>query len=123
RGHRRVVAAVLDTAVDELVARGVARRSACDALGRSRASHYRARRPPLHGPPEPRPRSPRALSPDEKREVLDTLNSERFCDQAPAQIWAQLLDEGTYLASISTMYRLLRAEHQVRERRAQARRP
>jgi putative transposase len=51
------------------------------------------------------------------------LNSERFCDQAPAQIWATLLDEGTYLASVSTMYRLLRARAQVRERRAQARRP
>lgn len=55
--------------------------------------------------------------------ILETLNSERFCDQAPAQIWATLLDEGIYLGSISTMYRLLRAEHQVRERRAQARRP
>jgi putative transposase len=54
---------------------------------------------------------------------MATLNSERFCDQAPAQVWATLLDEGVYLASISTMYRLLRAEHQVRERRAQARRP
>ena len=51
------------------------------------------------------------------------LNSERFCDQAPAQIWATLLDEGTYLASVSTMYRLLRDRAQVRERRAQARRP
>ena len=51
------------------------------------------------------------------------LCSERFCDQAPAQIWATLLDEGTYLASISTMYRLLRQRSMVRERRAQARRP
>lgn len=51
------------------------------------------------------------------------LNSERFCDKAPAQVWATLLDEGTYLASTSTMYRLLRARDQVRERRAQARRP
>ena len=51
------------------------------------------------------------------------LNSERFCDQAPAQVWAELLDEGTYLASVSTMYRLLRDRAQVRERRAQARRP
>jgi putative transposase len=51
------------------------------------------------------------------------LNSERFCDQAPAQIWATLLDEDVYLASMSTMYRLLRARAQVRERRAQARRP
>ncbi len=51
------------------------------------------------------------------------LNSERFCDQAPAQIWATLLDEGRYLASVSTMYRILRAQHQVRERRRQARHP
>jgi putative transposase len=51
------------------------------------------------------------------------LNSQRFCDQAPAQIWATLLDEGRYLASISTMYRILRTQHQVRERRRQARRP
>jgi putative transposase len=51
------------------------------------------------------------------------LNSERFCDQAPAQIWATLLDEGRYLASVSTMYRILRTQHQVRERRRQARRP
>jgi putative transposase len=51
------------------------------------------------------------------------LNSERFCDKAPAQVWASLLDEGTYLASVSTMYRLLRARQLVKERRAQARRP
>jgi len=55
--------------------------------------------------------------------VLAVLNSERFCDHAPAQIWATLLDEGTYLASISTMYRILRDHHQVRERRRQARHP
>ena len=51
------------------------------------------------------------------------LNSERFCDLAPAQVWAILLDEGRYLASPSTMYRILRQHHQVRERRRQARRP
>lgn len=51
------------------------------------------------------------------------MNEERFCDKAPAQVWATLLDEGTYLASVSTMYRLLRERHQIRERRAQARRP
>ena len=55
--------------------------------------------------------------------MVETLNSERFCDQAPAQVWATLFDEGAYLASVSTMYRLLRARAQVRERRAQARRP
>jgi putative transposase len=54
---------------------------------------------------------------------VEVLNSERFCDQAPAQVWATLLDEGIYLGSVSTMYRILRARHQVRERRRQARRP
>lgn len=51
------------------------------------------------------------------------LNSERFCDLAPAQVWAILLDEGRYLCSVSTMYRILRSRHQVHERRRQARHP
>ena len=105
------------------MAAGIDRRRACRALGCPRASHYRRRRPPLLGPPEPRARSHRAITATEATTIIETLNSERFCDLAPAQIWATLLDEGTYLASISTMYRLLRAAHQVRERRAQARRP
>ncbi len=113
--------AILDAGVDEL-APIVGRKRACEALGRSRASHYRARQGPRHGPPKPR-RSPRALTPIEADTVIATLNEERFCDKAPAQIWATLLDEGTYLASVATMYRLLRQRHQVRERRAQARRP
>jgi putative transposase len=113
----------LDAGVDELVDRGVPRRTACEALGRARASHYRRRRPPLHGPPAPRAGSHRAIDPAEADGIVEVLDSERFCDQAPAQVWATLLDEGTYLASISTMYRLLRARHQIRERRAQARRP
>ncbi len=63
------------------------------------------------------------MSDDQVDEILAVLNSERFCDQAPAQIWATLLDEGRYLASVSTMYRILRSQHQVRERRRQARHP
>ena len=56
--------------------------------------------------------------------MVDVLNSERFCDLAPAQVWARLLDEdATYLCSISTMYRLLRQRHEVRERRRIARHP
>ncbi len=121
RDLRHVVTAVLDAAVDEL-APMVGRRRACAVMGRSRASHYRAKRPPVYGPPAPR-RSHRALAPAEAEAVVSTLNSERFCDRAPAQVWATLLDEGVYLASVSTMYRLLRARAQVRERRAQARRP
>jgi len=123
RGARRRVSIILDAGVDELVAAGVARNRACVALGRSRASHYRHRRPPLLGPPAPRPRSPRAIDGDEANAIVEVLNSERICDQAPAQIWAILLDEGRYVASISTMYRLLRARAQIRERRAQARLP
>ena len=112
----------MTAAVDELAAHvGVKR--ACVVLGRSRATHYRHRRPTPLGPPAPRPRLPRALQPDEQDSIIDTLNSERFCDLAPAQVWATLLDEGTYLASISSMYRLLRDRAQVRERRRQARRP
>jgi len=116
------VTAVYDAAVDEL-APVVGRARACRVLGWSRATHYRHRRPPLHGPPSPRPPSPRGLSQTQANEVVEALNSERFCDRAPAQVWATLLDEGTYLASISTMYRLLAARAQVRERRRVARRP
>jgi putative transposase len=113
---------ILDNAIDELTDK-IGRKAACTNVGRSRATHYRHRRGPLHGPPAPRPASPRALSAEEEAQVLAALNDERFCDKAPAQIWATLLDEGTYLASISTMYRILRAQHQVRERRAMARHP
>ena len=115
--------AILDAGVDELVARGVPPNRACAALGCPRASHYRRRRPPVCGPPAPRSRSHRAIALTEADAIMEVLNSPRFCDAAPAQIWATLLDEGTYLASISTMYRLLRQRAQVRERRAQARRP
>jgi transposase InsO family protein len=55
--------------------------------------------------------------------VLATLNSDRFADKSPSQTWAVLIDEGCYLASISTFYRILREADQVRERRAQARHP
>ena len=97
---------------------------ACRAVGRSRATHYRRHvTPPKLGPPAPRPRSPRALSDTESEAIVEVLDSERFCDLAPAQVWATLLDEGVYLASVSTMYRLLRAREQVRERRRQARHP
>ena len=114
--------AILDAGVDEL-APVVGRKRACEVLGRSRASHYRDNRAPLQGPPSPRPRSWRALPDDQADHIVEVLNSERFCDQAPAQVWATLLDEGIYLCSISTMYRLLRARHQIRERRRIARRP
>jgi len=93
----------------------------CDALGVSRASVYRRRQPAR--PPTPRPTPPRALAPLERQRVLETLDSERFLDQAPAQVHATLLDEGTYLCSPRTMYRVLEAAGEVKARRDQVRRP
>src|SRR3989338_1015994 len=66
---------------------------------------------------------PRALDPIERQTVLETLHSERFLDAAPAQVHATLLDEGTYLCSPRTMYRLLDTAGEIKERRAQVRRP
>jgi transposase InsO family protein len=102
---------------------GIDRRTACEALGVARASAYRARARGGHAEPEPRARSPRSLGSEERAEVLATLTSERFVDAAPRQVWARLLDEGVYLCSVSTMYRILRAESGTRERRDQLRHP
>lgn len=74
--------------------------------------------------PRPQRRSPsNALSAAERERVLEVLHSDRFADKAPEQVWAMLLDEGVYLCSPSTMYRLLRAHGEVWERRRQARHP
>ena len=100
--------------------------AACRAVGRSRATHHRRhRRSPLPVRPTRRPAraQPRALSPSERQGLLDVLHSERFCDVAPAEVWATLIDEGTYLASVTTMYRVLRAHGEVRERRRQRSHP
>ena len=110
---------MLDTAVDEMVDRGVPRRTACQVVRRPRASHYRAKQDPIHGPPSPRPRSHRALEPAEVDEIITTLTSERFCDQAPAQVWATLLDDGTYLCvGLDHVPRCCANAARVRERRA-----
>jgi putative transposase len=113
---------LIATAVSELVP-VVGTSAACAALGVSRATHYRHRLGPRHGPPAPRPTPARALSPDERAIALEMLHSERFVDSAPAEVVATLLDEGTYLASVRTLYRILAAHHEVRERRAQLRHP
>ena len=86
-------------------------RPACRALGASHATIYRRRRPPEPRPPRPRPVPERALSTAERERVLELLHSQRFVDSSPAQAWATLLDEGTYLCSERTMYRLLEARH------------
>ena len=99
-------------------------RAACLAVGRPRASHYRRHRtsPAPPRPPRPTPRpQPRALSAAEQERVMEVLHCERFVDLAPAEVHAILLDEGTYLCSVATMYRLLRVRHGgVRERRRHA---
>lgn len=94
--------------------------SLCAGLGLSRASYYRRRPTPAC---RPKPIHPRALSMSERDSVLEVLNSQRFCDQAPGEIYASLLDEGKYLCSERTMYRILAANQQVRERRDQLRHP
>ena len=97
---------------------------ACRAFGVSRASLYRHRRREATPAVEPTPAgSHRALSGVERQEVLDVLHSERFVDQAPAQVAAALLDEERYLCSVRTMYRILDANQEVRERRNQRRHP
>jgi putative transposase len=102
----------------------VGTRPACRALGVAPATIYRRRRPPASRPWRPRAVTARALSEPERQTVLDVLHSERFVDCSPAQVWATLLDEGQYLASERTFYRLLAACHGgVRERRDQLTHP
>ena len=99
-------------------------RPACRAVGAAPATIYRRRRPPEPRPPRPRPTPERALTVPERQAVLEVLHSERFVDVSPEETWATLLDEGTYLCSTRTMYRILAAHHGgVRERRDQLTHP
>ncbi len=95
-------------------------RATCEALGVAPATYYRHQRPPRA--PETRS-SHRALGPEERQGVLDVLHEARFVDLAPAEVFATLLDEGRYLCSERTMYRILAANQEVRERRDQLRHP
>ena len=101
---------------------------ACATLGVNRARLYRVRHrrchlAGAHVQRKARPRPPLALSLPERETLLLTLNSERFADMAPASIYATLLDEGCYLGSARTMYRVLVGAHAVRERRNQLTHP
>lgn len=109
-------------AVEEL-APEVGLASACRALGVSRSSVYRRRKPPAPRPRLSRRPQPRALSAAERTQVLDTLHEDRFVDLAPASVYATMLEENRYLCSIRTMYRILAAAAEVHERRAQRRHP
>jgi putative transposase len=98
--------------------RGIA--ATCTALGVARGTYYRRRRPKT---PKSRRASPRALTSGETSHVLALLHEPRFVDLATPQVYATLLDEGQYLCSQRTMYRILAANTEVRERRDQLRHP
>jgi putative transposase len=110
-----------------LIEAGVSLRKACRSISTSRATWHRwckrAASPPATYQLVRCGAQPHALSDAERAEVLALCNSERFCNSAPRSIVATLLDEGRYLASASTFYRILGAEGQLHERRAIATHP
>ena len=115
---------MIDQAVSEL-APVIGVRRACTAVGEAQARWYRRHR---QSPSPPRPQrvpapQARALSEVERKELRAVLNSEDHVDEAPATVYAKLLDEGIYLASVATMYRVLRDHGEVHERRRQATHP
>ena len=115
---------MIDQAVAELAA-VVGVRGACAAVGEARARWYRRHR---QSPPPKRPEhlpapQPRALSEVERTQLRRVLNSPEHVDEAPATVYAKLLDQGIYLASVPTMYRVLRAHDEVHERRRHATHP
>jgi putative transposase len=109
----------------EILAPDVGTKSACEALGVSRAGLYRRREIGTAAPgmSKKRPAPPRTLPPEERQVVLDIMHSERFQDKAPHEVYATLLDEGAYHCSIRTMYRILEENAEVKERRNQLRHP
>jgi putative transposase len=116
---------MIDAAVEEAIAEltplvGV--RAACRATGRPQANHYRRhRQSPLPPRPQRQPSTqPRALSEAERDRVRALLNSPDFIDMAPAAVYHTLLDKGVYMASVSSMYRILREHGEVKERRRHA---
>ena len=113
---------MIDAAFDQLVPL-LRVAAACRLLGKSRATHYRHRQPPAPRSSRPRPTPPNALSDAERAEVVEVLHRPEFVDLPPAQVWARLLDAGMYLCSIATMYRLLRARGESRDRRGQRSHP
>lgn len=106
----------------EALAEQIGMTRACDALGVPRSSVYAARRPRTPKTRQPAT-PPRALAAEEKALVRQTLNSERFQDQAPREVFAALLDAGQYLCSVASMYRILRENQEIQERRNQLRHP
>jgi putative transposase len=115
---------MIDEAITELKPL-VGVRQACAAAGRPQANHYRRHRqsPAPQRPKRERKPQPRALSVAERAQVRAVLNSPEHVDKAPASVYHELLDAGVYLASVPTMYRILREHDEVHERRRQATHP
>lgn len=107
----------------ERLAQMIALQPACEVFDFPRSSFYRLRQPKPAGEKLPRPTPARALSETERATVLELLDSERFQDNSPREVYATLLDETVYHCSVSTMYRVLREQDEVRERRNQAQHP
>jgi putative transposase len=109
----------------EIIAPDVGVKPACEAFGIPRAGLYRRRTISNRAASVPQRRAapPRTLPTEEREEVLDILHSDRFQDKAPHEVYATLLDEGTYHCSIRTMYRILGENAEVKERRNQLRHP
>lgn len=101
---------------------GLTVQEACSVAGMPRATFYRYRNGQQREK-KPRPSPRRKLSEAERKHILNVLNEPRFVDKAPRQVYATLADENIYLCSVSTMYRVLRANDEVRERRNVARHP
>ena len=115
---------MIDDAIDQL-APIVGTNAALHAVGADRATWYRRHR---KSPKPVRPEriatpQPRALSAVERKQIKALLESDEFVDEAPATVYAKLLDQGIYLGSVSTMYRILHEHNEVRERRRQATHP
>lgn len=86
-------------------------------MGWPRSTFYRLLKPPVAKEPRVRQPSPRALTHDERQKVLDVLHCDRFIDASPAEVYATLLEEGQYLCSLRTMYRVLATAGEIKERR------
>lgn len=108
--------------VHGLVEKGCRKRMACEAVEISPATFYRSLRPPYFGPPVPRPRPKNRLQDAVRQEILGLLHEERFVDLSPWEVVPRLMDQGKYLASVRTFYRVLAQQGEIKERRLQSRR-
>ena len=115
-------APLLEDSLDGTSAGQIGERAACRHLGAARATMQRRERPATERSPKARV-VPRRLSDEERQTILDLAHSERFADLSAREIYATLLDEGRYIGSISTWYRVLRDAGETRERRRQATHP